>query len=563
MSNTFKFSEDVLIINADEKNTYYSKPEVENILIESKSKLKNKLIENNKFDFNNYAFIIVCTKNSPSYKFYHRSTFQHNFGEILKKENNFIRLAKIDATPQKNRTYTKNNTSANVRTRIYYNESKVGFRTKNIKKKFNNEFKESYPTGNGNKNERSLIIPKRNNNNVSINNQIQQIAANITNLESQKNGKTKKQQQEIQKKIINLGKEILKLTTKETENVSSRLNKLSESGEMFKKHTNPKKWSMFSKGGSKISITGLEINRQTIRNQNKKISGGEIYIKLQFQVNSQDYTLEITNNNSSSDLNVKFDNKNTSSFQTIILKNNTRSNNVSNRTPLIRNSQESNSNIVSNNQPLTNNTVNIYITNMAEKIFNHLNKYYNTNYNINNPEDLNKLFIQFAIDIILTIDGLSKRQKKLKIVDFRKKVEYEVNYNQKASNILKERYKKKKEKGKSFFSFSSIEEQENDIIDHTTNSLIVQNFSVITSINDNQEIKENIKNLIDFKDEHNAKKGELNKFKTIINSLSITNKSSTNQLKTALDNFLNLEEIIEGIKIKYYRFNGFKKIIKK
>ena len=200
---------------------------------------------------------------------------------------------------------------------------------------------------------------------------------------------------------------------------------------------------------------------------------------------------------------------------------------------------------------------------MAEKIFNHLNKYYNTNYNINNPEDLNKLFIQFAIDIILTIDGLSKRQKKLKIVDFRKKVEYEVNYNQKASNILKERYKKKKEKGKSFFSFSSIEEQENDIIDHTTNSLIVQNFSVITSINDNQEIKENIKNLIDFKDEHNAKKGELNKFKTIINSLSITNKSSTNQLKTALDNFLNLEEIIEGIKIKYYRFNGFKKIIKK
>lgn len=349
---TNTFSKKVLIINADENNTYYSKSEVQNIIEYEliKSKLKNKLIENNKFDFNNYAFIIVCTKNSPSYKFSYISTFQHNFGEILKKENNFIRLAKIDATPQKNITYTKNNTSANVRTRIYYNESKVGFHEKLNKKIFNNEFKESYPTGNGNVNTRSMKIPnstkttiRNSTNNVSINNQIQQIAAEISNLQSQKKDKTEKQQQNIQQKIIILGNKMLNLQAKQNKILKSRFNQLEESRSIFKRTTKPKK-GWLGRGGNNILITGLEINRQTIRNQNNKISNGEIYIKLQFQENGENHTLEITNKNSSSDLNVKFDGpKNTPFIQTIILKkkNNRKSeskSSINNRTLLINKS---------------------------------------------------------------------------------------------------------------------------------------------------------------------------------------------------------------------------------
>ena len=559
MSNN-NFSKNVLIIYADEQNTYYSKPEVQ------------KILENYIIKYNDYAFIIVCTKNSPSYKLNYRSTFQHNFGEILmkekekekEKENNFIRLAKIDATPQKNRTYTKNNTSANVRTRIYYNESKVGFSTTNIKNEFNKTFKESYPTGNGNVNYRKIpnttntTFIRNSSNYVSINEQKLQIAKEISRLESNKNGENVNQQT-IQKKIEQLEKEMSRLQNTQNKTLQGKANQLQKQTGIFKRATKPKGWSLFGskKGGSKIFITGLEINRQTIRNQNNKISNGEIYIKLQFQENGENHTLEITNNNSSSDLNVNFHgNKNTPSIQTIILKkkNNRKSesSNVNNRKPLINKSQK---NITQNNQHLRNNTVNEYITNMAERIFNYLNKYYETNYNINNRENLNKLFIQFAIDIILSRND-TIRNNKIKM--FRDNVQFDVKESDEAFRLLGNIYNRNQQQQQGrVFSFLFKTVQQKGLINHTIYTLIVQNFSVITSINQRSEIKNQIEKLINFN--LNNTSGEINKFKEKINSLSEKNNiSSVSALKIALDKILNLTEIKEGRNIKYYNFKGFK-----
>ena len=559
MSNN-NFSKNVLIIYADEQNTYYSKPEVQ------------KILENYIIKYNDYAFIIVCTKNSPSYKLNYRSTFQHNFGEILmkekekekEKENNFIRLAKIDATPQKNRTYTKNNTSANVRTRIYYNESKVGFSTTNIKNEFNKTFKESYPTGNGNVNYRKIpnttntTFIRNSSNYVSINEQKLQIAKEISRLESNKNGENVNQQT-IQKKIEQLEKEMSRLQNTQNKTLQGKANQLQKQTGIFKRATKPKGWSLFGskKGGSKIFITGLEINRQTIRNQNNKISNGEIYIKLQFQENGENHTLEITNNNSSSDLNVNFHgNKNTPSIQTIILKkkNNRKSesSNVNNRKPLINKSQK---NITQNNQHLRNNTVNEYITNMAERIFNYLNKYYETNYNINNRENLNKLFIQFAIDIILSRND-TIRNNKIKM--FRDNVQFDVKESDEAFRLLGNIYNRNQQQQQGrVFSFLFKTVQQKGVINHTIYTLIVQNFSVITSINQRSEIKNQIEKLINFN--LNNTSGEINKFKEKINSLSEKNNiSSVSALKIALDKILNLTEIKEGRNIKYYNFKGFK-----
>ena len=559
MSNN-NFSKNVLIIYADEQNTYYSKPEVQ------------KILENYIIKYNDYAFIIVCTKNSPSYKLNYRSTFQHNFGEILmkekekekEKENNFIRLAKIDATPQKNRTYTKNNTSANVRTRIYYNESKVGFSTTNIKNEFNKTFKESYPTGNGNVNYRKIpnttntTFIRNSSNYVSINEQKLQIAKEISRLESNKNGENVNQQT-IQKKIEQLEKEMSRLQNTQNKTLQGKANQLQKQTGIFKRATKPKGWSLFGskKGGSKIFITGLEINRQTIRNQNNKISNGEIYIKLQFQENGENHTLEITNNNSSSDLNVNFHgNKNTPSIQTIILKkkNNRKSesSNVNNRKPLINKSQK---NITQNNQHLRNNTVNEYITNMAERIFNYLNKYYETNYNINNRENLNKLFIQFAIDIILSRND-TIRNNKIKM--FRDNVQFDVKESDEAFRLLGNIYNRNQQQQQGrVFSFLFKTVQQKGVINHTIYTLIVQNFSVITSINQRSEIKNQIEKLINFN--LNNTSGEINKFKEKINSLSEKNNiSSVSALKIALDKILNLTEIKEGRNIKYYNFKIFK-----
>ena len=196
----------------------------------------------------------------------------------------------------------------------------------------NKTFKESYPTGNGNVNYRKIpnttntTFIRNSSNYVSINEQKLQIAKEISRLESNKNGENVNQQT-IQKKIEQLEKEMSRLQNTQNKTLQGKANQLQKQTGIFKRATKPKGWSLFGskKGGSKIFITGLEINRQTIRNQNNKISNGEIYIKLQFQEKETNHTLEITNINSSSDLNVNFDGKNnTPSIQTIILKNNTK-----------------------------------------------------------------------------------------------------------------------------------------------------------------------------------------------------------------------------------------------
>lgn len=192
---------------------------------------------------------------------------------------------------------------------------------------------------------------------------------------------------------------------------------------------------------------------------------------------------------------------------------------------------------------------------MAIKILEYLNSYYKTTYNINNRENLNKLFIQFAIDIILSRNTIKNRKIKM----FRDNVQFDVKESDEAFRLLGNIYNRnQQQQQKGLFSFFNKTVLQKDLINHTTYTLIVQNFSFITSINQQSEIKNQIENLIDFKNKHNAKNAELNKFKEKINSLSEKkNILSVSALKTALDNFLNLKEINEGSK-KYYRFNGFK-----
>ena len=192
---------------------------------------------------------------------------------------------------------------------------------------------------------------------------------------------------------------------------------------------------------------------------------------------------------------------------------------------------------------------------MAERIFNYLNKYYETNYNINNRENLNKLFIQFAIDIILSRND-TIRNNKIKM--FRDNVQFDVKESDEAFRLLGNIYNRNQQQQQGrVFSFLFKTVQQKGVINHTIYTLIVQNFSVITSINQRSEIKNQIEKLINFN--LNNTSGEINKFKEKINSLSEKNNiSSVSALKIALDKILNLTEIKEGRNIKYYNFKGFK-----
>ncbi len=118
----------ILIIQLDEKQKTMN--EVEFLQI-----LEKKI---NKDTFENYAMIIICTKNSKSGTNKH---FQHLMKSYLEK-NSFTLFSKIDATP-----YTTINHMmgrANARTRIYVNKDKfvnlMSISSNNNFKKFQNSY---------------------------------------------------------------------------------------------------------------------------------------------------------------------------------------------------------------------------------------------------------------------------------------------------------------------------------------------------------------------------------------------------------------------------------------